>query len=88
MPHKKPIIEHSDGHLFQFKVPLIIYADFELILEPIQRPGNNPRKSSSRGVNVHAPSGWCAYSKFAYGKVMNPLKEYRGRTMLASFVST
>ena len=73
MPHKKPIIEYSDGQ-FQFKVPFIMYADFESILEPIQ--GN---LSSMRGVNIHTPSGWCIYSKFAYGKIMNPLKQYRGK---------
>ena len=74
MPHKNPIIEYSDGQ-FQFKVPFIIYADFESILEPIQGPGNNPMISSMRGVNVLTQSGWCFYSKFAYGKVTNPLKE-------------
>ena len=41
MPHKKPIVEYSDGQ-FQFKVPFIMYADVESILEPIQGPGNNP----------------------------------------------
>ena len=56
MPHKNPIIEYSDGQ-FQFKVPFIIYADFESILEPIQSPGNNPSISSTRGVNIHTPSG-------------------------------
>ena len=84
MPHKKPIVEYSDGQ-FQFKVSFIIYADFELILEPIQGPGNNPSISSTRGVNVHTPSGWCAYSKFAYGKVTNPLKEYRGKDCVSKF---
>ena len=70
MPHKKPVVEYSDGQ-FQFKVPFIMYADFESILEPIQVPGNNPSISSMRGVNVHTPSGWCIFSKFAYGKVMH-----------------
>ena len=51
MPHKNPIIQYLDGQ-FQFKVPFIIYADFESILEPIQGPGNNPSISSTRGVNV------------------------------------
>ena len=36
IPHKKSIIEYSDGQ-FQFKVPFIIYADFESIPEPIPR---------------------------------------------------
>ena len=34
MPHKKSIVEYSDGQ-FQFKVPFIMYADFESILESI-----------------------------------------------------
>ena len=58
MPHKKPIIQYSDGQ-FQFKVPFIMYADFESILKPIQGPSNNPRISSTRDVNIHTPSGWC-----------------------------
>ena len=58
MPHKRPIVEYSDGQ-FQFKVPFIMYADFESILEPTQRPGNNPGISTTRGITVHVPSGWC-----------------------------
>ena len=87
IPHKNPIVQYSDGQ-FQFKVPFIIYADFESILELIQDPGNNPSISSTRRVNIHTPSGWCFYSKFSYGKVTNPLKEYRGRIALTNFVST
>ena len=46
MPHRRPIVEYSDGQ-FQFKVPFIMYADFESILELIQGPGNNPRISTT-----------------------------------------
>ena len=56
MPHKRPIVEYSDGQ-FQFKVPFIMYADFESILEQTQRPDNNPRISTTRGITVHVPSG-------------------------------
>ena len=38
-----------------------------------------------RGVNIHIPSGWCIYSKFVYGKVTNPLKEYRGKDCVSKF---
>ena len=65
MPTKIPIVEYSNGQ-HQFKVPFIMYADFKSILEPIQGASNNPNISSTRGVNVHTPSGWCLYSKFAY----------------------
>ena len=50
-----------------------------------QGPGNNPRKSSVRGVNVHTPSGWCVYCNLAHGKVTNPLKEYRGKDCVSKF---
>ena len=78
MPHKRPIVEYSDGQ-FQFKVPFTMYVDFESILEPIQGPGNNPRISTTRDINVHIPSGWCICSKFAYSEVKDPLKLYRGK---------
>ena len=84
MPHKRPIVEYSDGQ-FQFKVPFIMYADFESILEPISGPANNPRISSRRGVNIHTPSGWCIRSEFAYREVKDPLKLYRGKDCVRKF---
>ena len=71
MPVTKLIVEYLDGQ-YQFKVPFMMYADFESILQPIQGASNDPGISSTRGVNVHIPSGWCVYSKFAYGEVSNP----------------
>ena len=38
MPHKRPKVEYSDRQ-FQFKVPFIMYADFESILELISPEG-------------------------------------------------
>ena len=67
MPTKNPIVKYADGQ-YQFKVPFVIYADFESILVPVSGAANNPEMSSTRGINVHQPSGWCMYSKFAYGK--------------------
>ena len=84
MPHKRPIIEYSDGQ-FQFKVPFIMYTDFESILEPISGPGNNLRISTTRGVNIHTPSGWCVRSEFTYGEVKDPLKLYRGKDCIRKF---
>ena len=84
MPHRKPIVEYSDGQ-FQFKIPFIMYADFESILEPISGPGNNPRISTTRDINVHVPSGWCIHIEFAYGEVKDPLKLYRGKDCVRKF---
>ena len=36
-------------------------------------------------VNQHIPSGWCVYSKFAYGDVDDPLKLYRGKDCVEKF---
>ena len=84
MPTKCPLVEYSNGQ-HQFKVPFIMYADFESILEPIQGAINNPNVSSTRGVNVHTPYGWCLQSKFAYGDIDNPLTQYRGQDCVERF---
>ena len=60
MPTRNPIVSYSNGQ-HQFKVPFVMYADFESILKPIQGVSNNPAQSSTRGVNIHKPSGWCLH---------------------------
>ena len=63
----------------QFKALFIMYADFESILEPLE-------ENSKGRVNRHVPSGWCVYSKFAYGDVPDPLKLYHGKDCVKRFV--
>ena len=43
------------------------------------------RKPYTNEVNQHTPSGWCVYSKFAYGDVDNPLRTYRGKDYIETF---
>ena len=71
MPKQGSTIEFKDGQN-QFKVPFIMYADFESILEPMDpvEPGS-PNQPYTNEVNQHTPSGWCVYDKFAYGDVDN-----------------
>ena len=85
MPKQGSTIEFKDGQN-QFKVPFIMYADFESILEltsPVE-PGSLNQPYTNE-VNQHTPSGWCAYSKFAYGDVDNPLRIYRGKECIETF---
>ena len=84
MPKKDQIVTYLNGQ-HQFKVPFIMYADFESILEPIQRVKNDPSISSTGGVNSHKPSGWCLHSKFAYEKVKKPTSQYRGPDCVEKF---
>ena len=41
-----------------FKVPFMIYADFEAILNPIQGPSPDPSEPYTKEVNQHIPSGF------------------------------
>ena len=84
MPRKGSKIEFCYGQN-QFEVPFIMYADFKSILEPIQGPNPVPTGPYTSEVTKHSPSGWCVYSKFAYGEVKDPLKLYRGKDCLEKF---
>ena len=84
MPTRNPIVKYSDGQ-YQFKVPFVIYADFKSILIPISGAANNLEMSSTRGINVHTPSGWCIYSKFTYGLGVDGFSQYRGRDCVNKF---
>ena len=64
MPRKRSIVEFCDGQN-QFKVPFMMYADFESILEPILGANPAPAGPYTSEVTKHSPSGWCVYSKFA-----------------------
>ena len=52
MPNKKPIVKYSDGQC-QFKIPFMMYADFESILKKVEGASDNPNVSSTREVNIH-----------------------------------
>ena len=87
MPKQGSTIEFKDGQN-QFKVPFIMYADFESILElmgPVELGSPNPNQPYTNEVNQHTPSGWCVYSKFAYRDVDNPLRLYRGKDCIETF---
>ena len=88
MPRQGSTAEFKDGQN-QFRVLFIIYADFESILEPkdpVQL--ESPSQLYTNEVNQHMSSGWCVYSKFAYGDVDNPLRTYRAKIALKPFVIT
>ena len=96
MPHEKEkLLKLHDGQ-YQFKVPFMLYADFESILKPVDeryrykmnrmKAGRKGKTSYSEKINTHVPSGWCVHSTFAYGDVPNPLKMYRSKDCVEKFV--
>ena len=62
-----------------------MYGDFELILIANQGQNLEPTCPYTSKVTNHSPSGWCVYSKFAYGEVKDPLRLYRGKDCLEKF---
>ena len=78
MLRKGSTVEFYNGQN-QFRVPFMMYVDFEAILQPIQGPNPDPNQPFTSEVNEHIPSGSCVYSKFAYGDVKDPLTIYRGK---------
>ena len=87
MPKQGSAVEFKDGQN-QFRVPFIMYADFESILEPmdpVEPRSPNPSQPYTNEVNQHTPSGWCVYSKSAYGDVDDPLRTYRGKDCIETF---
>ena len=87
MPKQGSTVEFKDGQN-QFKVPLIMYADFESILEPMGPQGSgspNPNQPYTNEINQHTPSDWCVHNKSTYGDVDNPLRLYRGKDCIETF---
>ena len=92
---KEKWLKFHDGQ-YQFKVPFMLYADFESILKPVDeryRDRMNTMKTERKGkasytekINTHVPSGWCVRSAFAYEDVSDPLKMYRGKDCVEKFV--
>lgn len=89
------------GGQYQFKVSFMLYADFESTVKPNEDKGardlarykdkmkqleqKEEEESFTEKINTHIPSGFCSYTKFAYGKVENLLKLYRGKDCIEVF---
>ena len=61
------------------KVPFIIYADLECLLEKMNTCHNNPEKSSTTKKNKHTPSGYSLFTHCSFDTTKNKLDYYRGK---------
>ena len=61
------------------KVPFIIYADLEPLLEKMNTCHNNPEKSSTTKTNKHTPSGYSLFTQCSFDATKNKLDCYRGK---------
>ena len=50
------------------RVPFIIYADLECLLEKMNTCHNNPEKSSATKINKHTPSGYSLFTHCSFDR--------------------
>ena len=72
------ILKYNHGEK-SIKVPFIIYADLESLLEKMSTCHNNPKKSSTTKMNKHAPSGCSLFAHCSFDATKNKLDYYSGK---------
>ena len=73
MPTKNnDIIKYNQGEK-SIKLPFVVYADLECLLEKMSTCQNNPNESSTTEINKHVPSGYSLFIIHMDVKVKNIL---------------
>ena len=67
------------------KLPFIVYADLECLLEKMSTCYNNPKESSTTKINKHTPSGYSIFTHCSFDKSKNKLNYYRGVDCMTKF---
>ena len=85
MPEKdNKILKNNHGQK-SMKVPFIIYADVESLLEKMDTCHNNPEKSSTTKRNKHTPSGYSLFTHCSFDTTKNKFDYYRGKNCMKKF---
>ena len=68
MPNEEnEIIKYNQGEK-SIKLPFIIYADLECLLEKMSTSYNNPEKSSTNEINKHTSLGYSLFTHCSFDK--------------------
>ena len=85
MPTKdNNIIKYNQGEK-SIKLPFVIYADLECLLEKMSACQNNLSESSTTEINKHTPSGYSLFTHCSFDKSKNKLDYYRGEDCMKKF---
>ena len=85
MPNKdNNKIKYNQGEK-SVKLPFIIYADLECLIEKINTCYNNPKESSTTKINHHTPSGYSIFTHCSFYESKNKLNYYRGEDCMKRF---
>ena len=69
-------IKYNHGEK-SMKLPFVIYADLECLLEKMSTCINNPNESSTTEINTHTPSGYSIFTHCSFDESKNKLNYYR-----------
>ena len=65
-------IKYNQGEK-SIKLPFVVYADLECLLEKISTCQNNPNESSTTEINKHTPSGYSLFTHCSFDKSKNSI---------------
>ena len=77
-------IKYNQGEKY-IKLPFVVYADLECLLEKMSTCQNNPNESSTTEINKHTPSGYSLFTHCPFDKSKNKLNHYRGKDCMKKF---
>ena len=78
------ILKYNNGKK-SIKVPFIIYADLESLLEKMSTCHNNLEKSSTTKVSKHTASGYSMFTNCLSDTTKSKLDSYRGKNRMKNF---
>ena len=78
------IIKYNQGEK-SIKLPFIICADLECLLEKMSTCHNNQEESSTIEMNKHTTSGYSLFTHCSFDKTKNKLDYYRGKDCMKNF---
>ena len=85
MPKKdNNIIKYNHGEK-SMKVPFIIYADVECLLEKVSTCINNPKELSTTKINKNTSSGYSIFTHCSFDESKKKLNYYRGKDCMKKF---
>ena len=85
MPAKgNNIIKYNHGEK-SMKVPFVIYADLESVLEKMGNCMNNPNESYTTKIIKHTPSGYSIFASCSFDESKNKLNYYRSKDCMKKF---
>ena len=78
------ILKYNHGEK-SMKVPFIIYADLESLLEKMSTCHNNPKKLSTTKINRYTASVYSLFRNCSFDTTKNKLDYYTGENCMKNF---